>query len=356
MIPFLDLTLPEPLYSDISDATQRVMESNCFILGPETERFEHALAEHEQVKYAVTVGSGLDALTFLLLAHNIGPGDEVIVPSHTFIATWLAVTHTGATIVPVDVDRITHLLTPTAVEAELTRHTAAVIPVHLYGRACDIWEFEALADKHGFMLLADAAQSLGAMHQGKRASSYGHGAATSFYPGKNLGAMGDGGAVLTDNPVIADYVRRLRNYGSLTKNQHPVDGWNSRLDELQCAILAEKLPYLDQWNAHRVDIAAIYDKHIHNFAHPTPWTSESSWHLYPIQTYDRDYRRSILAQRDVETGVHYPIPPHKQPIYALNNFHLPVAERIADRTLSLPIGPNLRLDQAEHIAEIVNMG
>lgn len=352
MIPFLDLTLPEPLQERVASAMLRVMASNNYILGPETEKFETALAEHEGVKYAVTVGSGLDALTFLLIAHGIGPGDEVIVPAHTFIATWLAVTHCGATIVPVDVDPITHLLTPAAASAAITPRTKTIIPVHLYGHPCDVTDLGYLAERWGLTLIADAAQSLGATFHGNRLSSWCD-SATSFYPGKNLGAMGDGGAVLTNDPAIAEKIRLLRNYGSPTKHQHVRYGYNSRLGELQAAVLNEKLPHLDDWNRHREAVAFRYAIELEQ----NPPIPGSTHHLYPISVKKGDRLRDRLTKAGIETGIHYPTPPHKQPVYSRYAKHsFPVTERIAANTLSLPMGPNLTFDQARHVAEIVNSG
>ncbi len=357
-IPFVDVKPRErALKAAIDQAISRVVDSGWFIHGPELERFEQRLAHHEEVDHCVGVGSGLDALFFLLQAHDVGPGAEVIVPSNTYIATWLAVSHCGATPIPVEPDLRTYNITAEAAAAAITPRTAAIMPVHLYGRPVDMQAFEDLAARHGLLLLADAAQSLGATLQRRRVSSYGHGAATSFYPTKNLGAMGDGGAVLTNDAAIADKVRALRNYGSVRKYENPQDGWNSRLDEIQAAILTEKLDYLDSWNARRRELAQHYSAVLGEGFDLPPTSSEeiqSASHLYVIGVDDRDAITEALEAKRIGFGIHYPTPPHRQGVYrSMNNIALPIADRLAARVLSLPMSPSLTVDDADDVAAVV---
>ena len=267
-IPFLDLKAPhQELKTELEAAFARVLDSSCYILGEELESFEARFAEYCGVSHCIGVGNGLDALHLLLKAYGIGPGDEVIVPSNTFIATWLAITRAGAVPVAVEPDLCTYNINPDALEAAITSRSAAIIPVHLYGQPADMNPIRRIAERHNLVVIEDAAQAQGARYYEKRTGSLGHAAATSFYPGKNLGAMGDGGAVLTSDPIIAEKVRMLRNYGSKIKYQHDALGYNSRLDELQAALLSVKINRLDMWNNHRAKIACEYSNRMYLNGH-----------------------------------------------------------------------------------------
>ena len=256
-VPFLDLGLVHrEIRGALDEAFKRVLDSGWFIMGPELEAFEAEFAAYCGVKHCIGVGNGLEALHLLLRAYGVGPGDEVIVPSNTFIATWLAVSECGATPVPVEPNPLTHNIEAPAIAAAITSRTKAIMPVHLYGQTADMDPINELARKHGLVVIEDAAQAQGALYKGRRAGSLGDAAGTSFYPGKNLGALGDGGAVLTSDDAIAEKVKRLRNYGSQVKYQHDVAGYNSRLDEVQAALLRVKLGVLDQWHGRRTAIAA----------------------------------------------------------------------------------------------------
>lgn len=249
IIPFLDLArLHENIKEPLQQAFRRVLDSGWFIMGPELSAFEDEFARYSEVKHCIGVGNGLEAIHLLLRAYEIGAGDEVIVPSNTFIATWLAVSQCGAKPVPVEPNIKTYNINPELIEAAITERTKAIIAVHLYGQIADIDAINDIAKRHGLIVIEDAAQAQGALYKGRRACSLGHAAATSFYPGKNLGALGDGGAVLTNDDAIADSIKRLRNYGSQKKYQHDVAGYNSRLDEMQAALLRVKLSWLDEWN------------------------------------------------------------------------------------------------------------
>lgn len=346
MIPFLDVRVREvELISRIDKAIQRVVRSGHYLLGEESELFELELAAREEVRHCVTVGSGLDALTLILRALGIGPGDEVLVPSHTFIATWLAVIHAGATPIPVEPEARGYNMDVRAATSAVTGRTAAIMPANLYGSPADLVGLEDLAKRQGLALIADAAQSLGSTISGRRASSWGHASATSFYPGKNLGALGDGGAILTNDEVLDRKLRMLRNYGSEFKYRHDTDGWNSRLDEIQAAVLREKLPHLDGWNARRRQIASQYQAGLAKSGVSVPQffgDQDSVWHIYAIRASRRNELQACLRKLGVETLIHYPVPPHRQPALAqYGHYVLPRAEEIGRTVLSLPIGPNM---------------
>jgi len=343
-VPFIDLTaLHAPLASEMEATYRRVAATANFILGPELEAFEAEFAAYCGCRHCIGTGNGLDALTLTLIAAGIGPGDEVIVPGQTFIATWLAVSHAGATPVPVDIDQHSYNVDVKLIEVAMTTRTRAIIPVHLYGRPADMQGINAIAARHKLFVLEDAAQAHGARLLGKRAGSLGNAAAFSFYPVKNLGALGDGGAVTTDDDALADRVRRLRNYGSTRKYYHDTIGFNSRLDELQAALLRVKLPHLDAWNARRAEIAAQYDAALAGRALGLPSAPGDNcqpvWHQYVITSPDRDRLQSALEAQAVSTLVHYPIPPHRQPAYAgrYAGHSLPASLQLATRCLSLPI-------------------
>jgi dTDP-4-amino-4,6-dideoxygalactose transaminase len=326
-------------------------------MGPELEAFEAEFAQYSEVKHCIGVGNGLEALHLLLRAYGIGPGDEVIVPSNTFIATWLAVSQCGATPVPVEPNVNTHNIDPALVAAAITSRTRAIMPVHLYGQPADMDPINELAAKHGLVVIEDAAQAQGARYKGRRIGSLGHAAGTSFYPGKNLGALGDGGAVLTNDDAIADKVRRLRSYGSTVKYQHELAVYNSRLDEMQAAFLREKLTVLDEWNAKRREIAATYSLLLDgsNCVSPSvPDYAEPVWHLYVIRSKKRTALKAHLEQQGIATVIHYPIPPHQQVCYPnYGNRSFPVAEMLAGEVLSLPVSPALREDEIGQVCKAV---
>ncbi len=345
-VSFLNLNrLNSELRSGMDAAYARVMDSGTYIMGAELEAFEKEFAAYSNVSHCVGVGNGLDALTLLLRAYGIGEGDEVIVPSNTFIATWLAVSQCGAKPVPVEPDAASHNLDPSQIEKAITPRTRAIMPVHLYGQVADMDPIMEIAGRFGLVVIEDAAQSQGALYKGRRAGGLGHAAGTSFYPGKNLGAMGDAGAVLTNDAAIADKVRKLRNYGSTVKYEHTEAGYNSRLDELHAAFLREKLRVLDSWNAKRRVIAKKYSEALRETGLTLPQESAGGgdvWHLYVVATPQRDALQKFLAERGIVTVIHYPKPPHRQGCYAeYSEISLPIAERLAGQVLSLPMSPDL---------------
>lgn len=359
-VRFLDLTPDDEMRRELLDATTRVVSSGWYLLGPELEAFEREFAAYAGARHCVAVGSGLDALRLALQARGIGAGDEVIVPGQTFIATWLAVSAAGATPVPVDVDAERHLIDPDRVREAIGPRTAAIVAVDLYGHPADHVALREIADAHGLWLLDDAAQAHGARLHGRPVGSFADAAAWSFYPGKNLGALGDGGAVTTDDDALAERIRRLRNYGSSRKYVHEEQGVNSRLDELQAAVLRVKLRRLASSNERRREIAARYGSLLAELPVDGPVVSRSaapSWHLYVVRCARRDALRAELADHGVETLVHYPVPPHRQPAYrdtAAAGARLPNAERAAAEVLSLPIGPHLTDDEVDAVAEAVS--
>nr|AIS23777.1 sensory transduction protein [Actinopolyspora erythraea] len=344
------------LRSDIDQAFQRVLGSGWYLHGPENEAFEVEFAAYCENTHCVTVGSGYEALALSLLALGVGRGDEVIVPSHTFIATWLAVSRTGAVPVPVEPEELSHTLDPVLVEQAITPRTAAVLPVHLYGHPADLDALRAIADRHGLALVEDVAQAVGARHRGRRIGAGSTAAAFSFYPGKNLGALGDGGAVVTTDHALAERVRALRNYGSKRKYVHEVRGTNARLDELQAAVLRVKLRHLDDWNARRTTLARHYQTELANVAGITlpethPW-AESAWHLFVLRCADRERLQRHLTETGVQTLIHYPVPVHLSTAYSdfgLPRGSFPIAETLAAEVLSLPIGPHLEREAADHV-------
>ena len=358
-VPFVDLTRQHgAIVNEIQTAVQDVIASGWFILGPQVEAFEHEFARFCDTQYGVGVGNGLDAIFFLLKAYGIGPGDEVIVPSNTFIATWLAVSQVGATIIAVEPDSRTYNMCPERVKEAITSRTKCIIPVHLYGQPADMDPIMDIAQQHGLIVIEDSAQAQGALYKGRPTGSLGHAAATSFYPGKNLGALGDGGAIVTNDAKIAEKVRVLRNYGSTKKYHHIEQGQNSRLDEIQAAVLRVKLKMLDSWNEDRRSLAARYTEHLKGSSVVTPFTPDWAspvWHLYVIESDRRDALQAHLQAHGVQTVIHYPIPPHQQPCYSATHGHLsfPLAEQQAQRILSLPIFPGLRPDEQDRVIEVI---
>lgn len=358
-IPFLDLrALHEPLRAELDAAYQRVMDSGWYITGPELEAFEREFSDYSRAKHCIGVANGLDALHLILRAYDIGQGDEVIVPANTFIATWLAVTQVGATVIPVEPDQHTYNLDSTLVETKITPRTKAIIAVHLYGQMADMRKLREIADAHGIKLIEDAAQAHGATAYGQTAGACGDAAGFSFYPGKNLGALGDGGAVTTNDAEIAARIRELRNYGSTVKYKHDIAGYNSRLDELQAAFLRVKLKYLEQSNIQRREQAAKYNDALKNSSLilPTiPTWAVPVWHLYVVRTQRRESLQKWLLDAGVHTLVHYPIAPHLQGAYLNTGVasagDLPISERLHGEVVSLPIGAHLTQQMQQRVID-----
>lgn len=358
-VEFLDLgRLHESMRDELNQAFQRVLSSSRFIMGPELEAFEEEFAQYCEVSYCTGVGNGLDALHLLLLAYDIGPGDEVLVPSNTFIATWLAVSQCGATPVPVEPLAATHNMDPELIESAITARTKAIVPVHLYGQPADMDPIMAIAARHQLVVIEDAAQAQGARYKGRRVGSLGHAAATSFYPGKNLGALGDGGAALTRDPRVARRLKILRNYGSEIKYQHEVKGYNSRLDEMQAAFLRVKLKRLDDWNAARRAAASRYTKGLKHSSLGLPEVSdqfEPVWHLYVVRTGQRDALQAHLQRHGIQSVIHYPIPPHKQAAYQeMASCDLPLCEQLSREVLSLPMSPGMQDIELDYVCDVLN--
>lgn len=341
-------------------AMAEVYDSGWFIMGPALDRFEHAFAEFCGASTCLGVANGLDALVLALRAMGIKPCDEVIVPSNTFIATWLAVSHIGAVPVPVEPDEATYCIDPARIAAAVTKRTRAILPVHLYGHPAAIDDIGRIADQHGLAVLEDAAQAHGATYRGVPVGGHGNPTAWSFYPGKNLGAIGDGGAVTTSDPVLAEQIGLLRNYGSKKKYVHEVIGFNSRLDPLQAELLHVKLGDLRAQLARRREIALQYDAEIKLNVLRLPVVAEAAghaYHLYVVRTAARDALAAHLAAAGIETLIHYPIPPHRQQAYAglgLEEGALPIAEAMAREVLSLPMGPHLTEADVDHVVASVN--
>lgn len=360
-VPFLDLAaLHAPLASKMEAAYRRIMAASHFILGPELEAFENEFAAYCGVRHCIGTGNGLDALTLTLIAAGIVPGDEVIVPAQTFIATWLAVSHAGATPVPVDIDPASHNMAPDQIESAITPRTRAIIPVHLFGRPAEMDAVNGIARRHGLFVLEDTAQAHGARYRGRRAGQLGNAAAFSFYPGKNLGALGDGGAVTTNDDALAERLRGLRNYGSPRKYHHPEIGFNSRLDELQAAFLRVKLPHLDAWNARRDALAGHYAGVLQGLPLGLPLPGDGDcqpvWHQYVVTAPRRDRLQAQLAEQGIATMVHYPLPPHRQPAYrALAELGFQAAEALAAGCLSLPICPTLTTADVERVGAAIRL-
>jgi dTDP-4-amino-4,6-dideoxygalactose transaminase len=360
-IPFLDLkAINLTQQEEIEQAMRRVLHSGWYVLGKEVEAFEQAYAAYCGTRHAIGVANGLDAIFLVLKAWGVGPGDEVIVPSNTYIATWLAASHCGATPVPVEPVEGTYNLDPARVEAAITPRTKAIVPVHLYGQSADMDPLMDIAARHGLKVVEDGAQAHGATYKGRRVGALGHAAAFSFYPGKNLGALGDAGAITTDDDELAQRLRTLRNYGSQKKYHNEIIGFNSRLDELHAAILSAKLPALDGQNAQRAQLAAVYDEHlagIPGLVLPVvPEWTKPVWHLYVVRHAQRDALARGLADAGIGTLVHYPIAPHLQAAYAdlgLAEGRYPIAEAIHREVLSLPMGPTMTSAQAVEVAAAV---
>ncbi len=355
-VPFLDLhSEMSELRAELDAAFQRVMASGRFVCGPELEAFEAEFSSFTECRYAVGVGSGLAALELALRGFGVGPGDEVVVPAHTFIATWLAVVAVGATPVPVEPDPSTGNLDPRELEAAFTQRTRAVIPVHLYGRMADMSRIVTIAHRHGAWVLEDAAQAHGAKHRGIPAGAWGDAAAFSFYPSKNLGAFGDAGAITTSDAQLAAHLRALRSYGARHKYQHEELGTNSRLDELQAAFLRVKLRNLGASNSRRARIAQAYADGfagLPGLELPAPDAEGTSvHHLYVVRHLLRDQLAAGLGEDGVETLIHYPVPPHRARAFSgrFDHHSLPLADRLASRVLSLPMGPHLSAEDVDYV-------
>lgn len=360
-IPILDLKPAyDELRAELDAAYHRVMESGWVLLGRELEAFEREYAASIGARHCIGVANGLEAMQLVLMAWGIGPGDEVIVPSHGYIATWLAVSHAGATPVPCEPDPATYNLDPARLEAALSPRTKAILPIHLYGQTADMVAINAIARRHGLRVLEDAAQSHGALCHGRAAGALGDAAGISFYPSKNLGALADAGAVTTEDDALADRIRHLRNYGSKIRYHHEFQGLNSRLSELQAAFLRVKLPRLAEWNQRRTRLAARYQEGLADLPGITlpqvPAWSTPVWHLYVIRSAQRDALQQHLGARGIGTQIHYPIPPHLSGAYAKSGWKpgdFPLAERYAQEVLSLPIGPHVSVDQVEEVCAAI---
>lgn len=361
MLKFLDLHgVNEQYRNEIDAAIKRVVDSGWYLLGKEIEKFEKEFADFCGVKYAIGVANGLDALVISLKALDIGEGDEVIVPSNTYIATVLAITASKAIPVFVEPDIKTYNIDCDKIEAAITEKTKAIMPVHLYGRACDMTAILKIAKKYTLQVIEDCAQAHGAIYEGSRVGSFGDCNGFSFYPGKNLGAMGDGGIITTNDESIAKKVRAIRNYGSFVKYEHLYKGMNSRLDEIQAAILSVKLSHLDQDNEKRRNVAKYYRENINNplIILPEIRIDEQEshvWHLFVVRTQKRDALRKYLLDNDIETVIHYPTPPHKQKAYEeFSDLVLPMSEQIHREVLSLPISPIMTQEEIQKVVETIN--
>jgi dTDP-4-amino-4,6-dideoxygalactose transaminase len=356
-IPFLDVqaTYLETKV-EMDQAYGRVMSSGWFVLGPEVEAFEEEFARYCGTKHCIGVANGLDALVLILKGYNIGPGDEVIVPANTFIATWLAVSQTGATPIPVEPNESTYNITASLIEEMITPRTKAIMPVHLYGQTAEMTAIVALAEKHGLKVVEDAAQAQGASYKEGVSGALGDAAGFSFYPGKNLGAFGDGGAITTDDDMLAATVRKIRSYGSSEKYVHDLPGVNSRLDELQAAFLRVKLKKLEGWNSRRKELADLYMEGLGNLEFlKLPVTAPECapvWHLFVVRHGNRMAFQKAMADQGVQTLIHYPTPPHLQGAYremALEKGSFPVSESIHDEVISLPISPHHSKEQIDFV-------
>ncbi|MBA3736710.1 MAG: DegT/DnrJ/EryC1/StrS family aminotransferase [Actinobacteria bacterium] len=361
IVPFVDLVAQyESIHSEIDEAFHEVTRSATYILGAPVERFEAEFAEFVEAEHAVGVGSGLDALRLALLGLEIGPGDEVIVPANTYIATALAVSEVGADVVLVDCDPTTYNIDPQAAEAAVTPRTRALLPVHFAGQSADLRPLLDLAHRHGLQVVEDAAQAHGTRYDERPCGSFGEVACFSFYPGKNLGAYGDGGMVTAGDTAAVERIRRLRNYGERRKYEHVVKGVNSRLDGLQAAFLSVKLRHLAAWNEARSQHAAAYTAQLSGVGDLTfQGRAENSTHIYHLfiaETDRRDALRDHLTERGIQTGIHYPIPIHLQEAYSdlgIGAGTFPHTERLARRSLSLPMYPELTPDQIETVTDSI---
>jgi dTDP-4-amino-4,6-dideoxygalactose transaminase len=358
-IPFVDLKKQyQDIKTELQEAINGVLEKGIFVGGDEVEWFEEEFAQYCDVRFAVGVGSGTEALHLALLACGVGSGHEVITVPNTFIATTEAITLTGARPIFVDIDPETYTMDTGQIESAITERTTAIIPVHLYGQPADMAPILAIAERHKLLVVEDAAQAHGALYKGKKAGSFGTAACFSFYPTKNLGAYGEGGAVVTDHEEIAQRAMMLRDHGSTQKYRHDIEGMNSRLDTLQAAILRVKLRHLERWNQQRRERAALYDDLLRDtegvVRPPIRGGCTHVYHLYVIRCAKRDRLREYLGNTGIVTGIHYPIPLHLQPAYGylgISEGTYPVTERVAAEILSLPMYPELRREDVAKVAE-----
>lgn len=355
-IPFLNFgPMHSSIKTEMMTAFESVYDSNWYILGEHLSKFEREYASFNRIKYAIGVSNGLDALYLSLKAIGVGPGDEVIMPSNTFIATALAVSYTGAKPVFVEPDIDTSLIRPELIPLAITNSTKVIIPVHLYGQACDMVRIMEIAREYNLMVIEDNAQAHGATFNGKLTGTFGHVNGTSFYPGKNLGALGDAGAVTTDDDELAKKIWMLRNYGSIEKYKHDIIGHNMRMDELQASLLSVKLRYLSEWTLMRQNIASQYSEDLRGVGDLiTPVTNPGSthvYHLYVVRTEQRNDLMKYLGEKGIGTMIHYPVPPHLQKAYSYMGYNrgsFPVAEQLADTSMSLPVWPGMTREQTDY--------
>lgn len=360
-VPFLSFTPQHaPLRENILAAIADVYDKQWYVLGEQVKAFEKSYAEVSTVGHCIGVANGLDALHLALEALGVGPGDEVIVPSNTYVATWLAVSFLGAVPIPVEPNPSTYNIDPARIEAAISPRTKGIMPVHLYGQACEMGPIMDVAQRHGLWVVEDNAQSQGATWKGKITGSFGNANATSFYPGKNLGALGDAGAITTDDEVLDAKLRTLRNYGSQKKYYNEIIGHNSRLDELQAAVLSVKLPRLMDWTQQRQDVAMLYNQHLAGLGDLVlPAVARAAthvYHLYVIRSAHRDALQQHLQERQIGTLIHYPVPPHCQQAYkhlAIEEGALPIAEELARTSLSLPMWPGMQKEEVEAVAAAI---
>ena len=361
MISFLDLkAVNEQYITEIEKVLHKVIKSGWYILGTEVDLFEKEFAEYCGTDHCIGVANGLDALTIILKAYGIGEGDEVIVPSNTYIASVLSVSANGADPILVEPDIASYNIDPKKIEEKITSRTKAILAVHLYGQSADMNAINQIAEKYNLKVIEDAAQAHGATYTGKRTGNLGNAAGFSFYPGKNLGALGDAGAITTNDGQLAEKIRALRNYGSHVKYENLYKGVNSRLDEIQAAILRIKLKELDRENERRREIATYYLNHINNSKIILPKIvnrdlSSHVWHLFVVRTKEREKLQSYLKEKGIQTLIHYPVPPHKQQAYKeWSNLSYPISEQIHNEELSLPISPVQSIETTRKIVEVIN--
>ncbi len=360
-VPFFNLDyIHKPHKQEFLNSISEIIDSNGYILGKDVNAFEESFSTFCNSKYAVGVGNGLDALKISLKTLKIEPGDEIIVPAHTFIATWLAVSELGAIPIPIDAYDNTMNINVGLIEEAITSKTKAIIPVHMYGQMSDMKAIMEIADKYNLYVVEDFAQSQGATFEDKIAGSWGHINGTSFYPGKNIGALGDGGCITTNDISLYKRAKMNRNYGSLIKYQHDIKGVNSRLDSIQASLLNIKLKYLNNWNNERIRLANLYFQKLKNISSIKFQTlnplAKSVYHLFVIRIDHRDKLQNYLLDKGIGTIIHYPIPPHLQPAYADLKFKkgkYPVCEKISETVLSLPLYPGLKEEQIDYVCNSI---